>query len=32
MTDFVKKFIEDILDREFYFDKKEDGIYYQEIY
>ena len=32
MTDEMKAFIADILDREFYFDKHEDGVFYQETY
>ena len=32
MTEQVKEFIADVLDREFYFDRQEDGVFYQEIY
>lgn len=32
MTESVKTFIKDVLDKEFYFDKEENGVFYQEIY
>lgn len=32
MTEETKKFIADVLDSEFCFDRQEDGVFYQEIY